>query len=114
MPQGSHSIWAMGVVWGSLGPAGLSLAWAPVSPPGAVGHSGSAHPVPCGSQAGGGMCSVDTESFAVHSLLWSEMKLRNLNNEWLNELQILHFHAVANCCLLLLTLSVQLCRECYF
>lgn len=59
VPQGSHSIWAMGVVWGSLGPAGLSLAWAPVSPPGAVGHSGSAHPVPCGSQAGGGMCSPE-------------------------------------------------------
>lgn len=55
---------------------GLGL---PVSPPRAVGWQcqGPSCALLAAVAARAVMCGVDAESFAVQSLLWSEMKLRN-------------------------------------
>lgn len=119
VPQGSRSIWAMRRRWrGSPGPAGLSLALGSPCPlPELRGGSVSAHPLP--------------SSLLWHTRSWSDVQCRcrddcpELLMEWDETQELKQWMAqwatdsAFSCCrklcsLLLLTLSVQLCRECYF
>lgn len=76
-------------------------------------------PCCCSTQAHLALCSIDAESLGWLSFLmeWDEtLKLKP--NEWLNELQILHFHPLVNCaaccclCCLLSCTRNLICNEC--